>query len=200
MWFQNADGGCKMNDTRFWGILILAITFLIVAAYFLRKQNSFLNIREIVCDYWKMLSSFRHRVVFMATPISFGIGLALIAPITVSVLETICTAISILLGLLFATLGAIAGGNGQKEKVRPQTYSVVFNETINTILYLSCLSIADLMALFMGLALVPLYETLQQFCMGMLRLGGSVIVYALTFCIFLNCLIVIKRIARLMEK
>lgn len=124
----------------------------------------------------------------------------MIAPITVSVMETVCTAISILLGLLFATLGAIAGGNGQKEKVRPQTYSMVFNETINTILYLSCLSIADLMALFMGLALVPFYETLQQFCMGMLRFGGSFVVYALTFSIFLNCLIVIKRIARLMEK
>lgn len=189
-----------MNDTRFWGVLILAITFLIVAVYFLRKQNSFLNIREIACDYWKMLSSFRHRVVFMATPISFGIGLALIAPITVNVLETVCTAISILLGLLFATLGAIAGGNGQKEKSRPQTYSMVFNETINTILYLSCLSIADLMALFMGLVLVPLYETIQQCCMGVLRYGGSIIVYALTFSIFLNCLIVIKRIARLMEK
>ena len=39
-----------MNDIRFWGIPILATTFLIIAAYFLRKQNSFLNIREIVYD------------------------------------------------------------------------------------------------------------------------------------------------------
>ena len=111
-----------------------------------------------------------------------------------------CTAISILLGLLFATLGAIAGGNGQKEKSYPKTYTIVFNETINMILYLSCLSIADLMILFMGLGLVPLYGTLQQNGIELLRSLGSVIIYALTFSIFLNCLIVIKRIARLLTK
>lgn len=189
-----------MNDTCVWGVLILAITILIVAGYFLRKQNSFLNIREIVRDYCKMLPSFCHRVVFMITPISFGTGLALIAPITVSVMETTCTAISILLGLLFATLGAIAGGNSQKEKAHPKTYTTVFNETINVILYLSCLSIADLMILFMGLALVPWHGTLQQNSIDLLRLLGSIMVYALTFSIFLNCLIVIKRIARLLTK
>ena len=189
-----------MYNLRFWGVVILAITFLAIFCYFVRKENSFLNIREIVCDYWKMLSSFRHRLVFMVTPISFGIGLTLIQSVTVNVLETVCTAISILLGLLFATLGAIAGGNGQKEKSYPKTYTIVFNETINMILYLSCLSIADLMILFMGLVLVPLYETLQQNGIELLRSLGSVIIYALTFSIFLNCLIVIKRIARLLTK
>lgn len=67
-----------MSETHFCGALILAITFLLIIRYSLRKKNSFLNIREIVCDYWKMLSSLRHRVIFMATPISFGIGLTLI--------------------------------------------------------------------------------------------------------------------------
>lgn len=189
-----------MYNIRFWGVVILTITFLALFCYFVRKENSFLNIREIVCDYWKMLSSFRHRMVFMVTPAGFGIGLTLIQPITANVLETVCTAISILLGLLFATLGAIAGGNGQKEKSRPKTYTIVFNETINTILYLSCLSIADLMILFIGLVLTPLYEALQQNGIELLQILGSIIIYALTFSIFLNCLIVIKRIARLLTK
>ena len=101
----------------------------------------------------KCFLTLRHRVIFMATPISFGIGLTLISPISTSVLETVCTAISILLGLLFATLGAIASGNAKKEKDYP-AYGTVFNETINIILYLSCLSIADLVVLFIGLALV----------------------------------------------
>lgn len=144
-----------MSEIRFCGVLILAITFLLIVRYSLRKENSFLNIREIACDYWKMLSSLGHRVIFMATPISFGIGLTLISPISTSVLETVCTAISILLGLLFATLGAIASGNEKKKKGYP-AYGTVFNETINTILYLSCLSITDLVVLFIGLALVPL--------------------------------------------
>ena len=184
-----------MSETHFCGALILAITFLLIIRYSLRKKNSFLNIREIVGDYWKMLSSLRHRVIFMATPISFGIGLTLISPIRTSVLETVCTAISILLGLLFATLGAIASGN---EKKGYPAYGTVFNETINTILYLSCLSITDLVVLFMGLALVPLYGALQQNCIAILHFIGSVTVYSLTFSIFLNCLIVIKRIARLL--
>ena len=186
-----------MSETHFCGALILAITFLLIIRYSLRKKNSFLNIREIVCDYWKMLSSLRHRVIFMATPISFGIGLTLISPISTSVLETVCTAISILLGLLFATLGAIASGNEKKKKGYP-AYGTVFNETINTILYLSCLSITDLVVLFMGLALVPLYGALQRNCIAILHFIGSVTVYSLTFSIFLNCLIVIKRIARLL--
>ena len=169
-----------MSETRFWGVLILSITFLLIVRYSLRKENSFLNIREIVCDYWKMLSSLRHRVIFMATPISFGIGLT-----------------SILLGLLFATLGAIASGNEKREKNYP-AYDTVFNETINTILYLSCLSITDLVVLFIGLTLVPLYGTLPQNCIAVLHSIGSVTVYSLTFSIFLNCLIVIKRIARLL--
>ena len=186
-----------MSETHFCGALILAITFLLIIRYSLRKKNSFLNIREIVCDYWKMLSSLRHRIIFMATPISFGIGLTLISPISASVLETVCTAISILLGLLFATLGAIASGNEKKKKGYP-AYSTVFNETINTILYLSCLSITDLVVLFMGLALVPLSGTFQQSCIAVLHSIGSITVYSLTFSIFLNCLIVIKRITRLL--
>ena len=186
-----------MSEIRFCGVLILAITFLLIIRYSLRKKNSFLNIREIACDYWKMLSSLGHRVIFMATPISFGIGLTLISPISTSVLETVCTAISILLGLLFATLGAIASGNEKKKKGYP-AYGTVFNETINTILYLSCLSIADLVVLFIGLALVPLSGTLPQSCIAVLHSIGSVTVYSLTFSIFLNCLIVIKRIARLL--
>ena len=185
-----------MSEIRFCGVLILAITFLLIVRYSLRKENSFLNIREIACDYWKMLSSLGHRVIFMATPISFGIGLTLISPISTSVLETVCTAISILLGL-FATLGAIASGNAKKEKDYP-AYGTVFNETINIILYLSCLSIADLVVLFIGLALVPLSGTLPQSCIAVLHSIGSVTVYSLTFSIFLNCLIVIKRIARLL--
>ena len=164
-----------MSETHFCGALILAITFLLIIRYSLRKKNSFLNIREIVCDYWKMLSSL----------------------ISTSVLETVCTAISILLGLLFATLGAIASGNEKKKKCYP-AYGTVFNETINTILYLSCLSITDLVVLFMGLALVPLYGALPQSCIAVLHSIGSVTVYSLTFSIFLNCLIVIKRIARLL--
>ena len=52
-----------MSETHFCGALILAITFLLIIRYSLRKKNSFLNIREIVCDYWKMLSSLRHRVM-----------------------------------------------------------------------------------------------------------------------------------------
>lgn len=186
-----------MSETHFCGVLILAITFLLIVRYSLRKENSFLNIREIACDYWKMLSSLRHRVIFMATPISFGIGLTLISPISTSVLETVCTAISILLGLLFATLGAIASGNEKKKKGYP-AYGTVFNETINIILYLSCLSITDLVVLFIGLALVPLSGTLPQSCIAVLHSTGSVTVYSLTFSIFLNCLIVIKRVARLL--
>lgn len=189
-----------MRNMYLWGVSILAITILIIVAYLLRKQNTFFNLREIVCSYWKMLASFWHRVVFIIMPFSFGLGLALVAPITVSVLETTCTVISILLGLLFATLGAIASGNSKKEKIYPNTYNVVLDETINTILYLSCLSIVDLIILFTGLALEPLYKILQQSYIEVLRLAGSIIVYALTFAIFLNCLIVIKRIGRLLKR
>lgn len=50
-----------MSEIRFCGVLILAITFLLIVRYSLRKENSFLNIREIACDYWKMLSSLGHK-------------------------------------------------------------------------------------------------------------------------------------------
>lgn len=36
-----------MSETHFCGALILAITFLLIIRYSLRKKNSFLNIREI---------------------------------------------------------------------------------------------------------------------------------------------------------
>ena len=125
-----------MSETHFCGALILAITFLLIIRYSLRKKNSFLNIREIVCDYWKMLSSLRHRVIFMATPISFGIGLTLISPIRTSVLETVCTAISILLGLLFATLGAIA--SGKRKRVILLTVQCSMRQSTPYYIYLAC--------------------------------------------------------------
>ena len=94
-----------MRNMYLWGVSILAITILIIVAYLLRKQNTFFNLREIVCSYWKMLASFWHRVVFIIMPFSFGLGLALVTPITVSVLETTCTVISILLGAIFIIIG-----------------------------------------------------------------------------------------------
>ena len=62
-----------MSETHFCGALILAITFLLIIRYSLRKKNSFLNIREIVCDYWKMLSSLGHRVILWQHQIALAL-------------------------------------------------------------------------------------------------------------------------------
>lgn len=56
-----------MSEIRFCGVLILAITFLLIVRYSLRKENSFLNIREIASKLFEdSRQLYRHRNAFQS--------------------------------------------------------------------------------------------------------------------------------------
>lgn len=189
------------GNRQFVGIVLIAAGLCIIVGYLCFCKQPFVNVVEIQRKYLKSLGSKREKLVFCGSPFVLGIGFTLWAPLSRSVSEVICTVVSILLGLLFATLGALASFSFSTKTPDPQyRYAIAFNDTINIILYLACLSVVNLFWLIFGLVFSEyLFETISGLWLS-IRFVDSILIYSLSFALLLNCLVVIKRISRLIQK
>ena len=183
------------------GIAFVSVGLCIIAGYFCFSKQPFVNVGEIGRKYWESLKSKRERLVFFGAPLILGMGFSFISPLSRSVSEVICTVISILLGILFATLGALASFSSSTQTSDPQhRYANAFNDTINIILYLACLSVVNLFLLIVGLVYSEyLFDAISGLWPS-IRFVDSIFIYSLSFALLLNCLVVIKRISRLIQK
>lgn len=182
-------------------VILIAAGLCIIVGYLCFSKQPFVNVVEIRQKYLKSLGSKREKLVFCGSPFVLGIGVALWAPLSYSVSEVICTIVSILLGFLFATLGALASFSSSiKTPDSQHRYAIAFNDTVNIILYLACLSVINLFLLIVGLVFSEyLFDTASGLWLY-IRFFDSIIIYALSFALLLNCLVVIKRISRLIQK
>lgn len=180
------------------GLILLLFSALILIFYIFFSKWPFVNVREIIQNYWRLFdSSPIHRFIFFVIPCLIGIGLALLFPINYEIVETVCTAVSILLGLLFAALGALMGiYETTKSSPTNLTQKKVFNETMSAVLYVSVLAVATLSLSFFSIIASNSLNLFKSY-IPILRFIGGVSIYSFLFSILLNCLIVFKRVSRL---
>lgn len=189
--------------TQLLGMALIALAVLYVLFYIFIKKYHFVNIKEIYQDYKKMFHRSKSDFyAFTIIPLLAAIGVELSFSINSQIVELICTTVSILLGLLFATLGVLASipassdsNNFETNQGRKQTYKCVYQQSVQLILYLGVLSIAELIFLFAAIIISSSSYQMPTSIYNWLRLFGSIVIYYLAFSILLNCLIVFKRIS-----
>lgn len=189
--------------TQLVGMALIGLAVLYVLFYVFIKKYRFVNIKEIYQDYKKIFHRSKSDFyAFTLIPLFAAIGVTLVFSINSQIVELICTTVSILLGLLFATLGVLASipvssgsSNSETNQRRKQTYKCVYQQSVQLILYLGVLSIAELIFLFAAIIISSSSYQIVAFVYSWLRLFGSIVIYYLAFSILLNCLIVFKRIS-----
>lgn len=96
--------------TQIIGIILIGLAIVYILYYIFVKKYHFVNIKEIFQDYKQMFHRSKSDLyAFTLIPLFTAIGVTLIFSINSQIVELICTTVSILLGLLFATLGVLAG-------------------------------------------------------------------------------------------
>lgn len=195
------------------GWVLIVISALWCVKKTVISNSDFVNIKEITSKYLSIFNQNISDIVFyLFMPCIFGVGVSLVFPASLSIIESISTTVSILLGLLFAVLGALASfrvPDLPEEKtskierlIQIQDYNVVFNETIYLILFLALLSVTELLIDLIGIAVLESnYSSIMPVILRKsFKIIGSSLVYCVVFSIFLNCLVIIKRIGRLIAK
>lgn len=195
------------------GTILVIISLIWMFFYIYVNNLGFIDAKEICKNYFEIFNgSITDKVFFLFCPLFLACGIAFLFPATTSAMELICTTVSILLGLLFASLGALASfrspdvNDKNKSKVdiesRIKKYNIVFNETIYLILFLALLSVAELFSIFIGI-IISSNGSINKFITAFshpLKVLGSIVVYYLAFSILLNSLMVLKRIGKLIKK
>lgn len=193
--------------TQIIGIILIGLAIVYILYYIFVKKYHFVNIKEIFRDYNQMFHRSKSDLyAFTLIPLFTAIGVTLIFSINSQIVELICTTVSILLGLLFATLGVLAGitppdvSNDETQQGQKQIYKRVYQQTVQLILYLGVLSIAELIFLFAAIIVSSGSNRIPVSLYSCLRFVGSIIIYYLAFSILLNCLIVFKRISLIIKE
>ena len=190
------------------GIALIAFAIIYILFYIFIKKYDFVNIKEIYKDYKKIFHQSKSDLyAFTLIPLFGAIGVTLTFNINSQIVELICTTVSILLGLLFATLGVLASipspratNNDERQQAKKQTYKCVYQQSVQLILYLGVLSITELILLFAAIIISSSSFQIPVFLYNWLRLLGSIAIYDLAFSILLNCLIVFKRISLIIKE
>lgn len=190
------------------GIILIVLAILYFLFYIFLKKYPFVNIKEICRDYTQMFNQSKSDLyTFTIIPLFPAIGISLIFSINSQIVELICTTVSILLGLLFATLGVLASiptspaaNEAEEQSTKLETYKNVYHQTVQLILYLGVLSIAELIFLFAAIIVSSGSNQIPPFLYSCLRFVGSIFIYYLAFSILLNCLIVFKRISLIIKE
>lgn len=198
---------------KYWlGLFLIGISIAYSVFYAFFKKYPFVNIRKIITKYKEIFNKSNSDLyAFILIPLFAAIGVTLSFSINTPIVELICTTVSILLGLLFATLGVLASitppsidqesvkrSGASREKITQ--YRTVYNQTVQLILYLGLLSITELVCVFAAIIASSNYYKIPDELYYSMKISGSIIIYYLAFSILLNCLIVLKRISIIIQK
>jgi len=194
------------------GLILIAVSVIYSVCYVFFKKYPFVNVGEILEQYKNIFNKSKSDFyAFIFIPLFSSVGVTLSFSLNVDTVELICTTVSILLGLLFATLGVLASitpqsihdKDAQQDpalKERRTRYRRVYDQTVQLILYLGFLSIVELICVFAAIIVSSNSCKIPDEMYKGMEVLGSVIVYYLAFSILLNCLIVLKRISTIIAE
>lgn len=194
------------------GLMLIAVSVIYSVFYVFFKKFPFVSVGKILKQYKNIFNKSKSDFyAFMLIPLFSSVGVTLSFSLNVDTVELICTTVSILLGLLFATLGVLASitprsihdEDAQQDtalKERRIRYRRVYDQTVQLILYLGFLSIVELVCVFATIIVSSNSCKIPDEVYNGMKVLGSVIIYYLAFSILLNCLIVLKRISAVIEE
>ncbi len=169
-------------------VLFIASGIILLVA-FSRKNNNFLDVRDIVAEQFKMLANSKWQfIVFYVTPLLLALAVRNYALVDATIVGNIVVVLSLLISMLFGCLSVLSAFPKKDEK-----YTKVLRQTVNTIAFECVFCILALLLSFVVLFIGELES-------NMISQIISVLVYYFIFAVFLNLFIVIKRLKRLFDK
>ena len=184
------------------GLIMLVLFVILMMLNFLKKHETFFNLREIVRHHLSLFDECKYQnVVFYGFPLLFAIGLALIYEADESFYSEISVVIGILLSMLLAILSILTGfdfstveNKTQKEKVQK-----VVSETINAIVFDTVLCIFMMVYVLSIIVIsgvdcswIPIDMTIVKACV-------SGLAYYVFTVILLTLLLIVKHMSKIIE-
>lgn len=190
-----------MDTIQIVAFLLIIIAFFCILIYALRKDSNYIDMREIVKGHFDIFKEESGKkqggqiFVFFVVPLFLATGIALSKQINSSMMEILSLVVSVFLSMLFAMFSIIISfvQNKMPDKVRTKKYHKTIEDAKRSILFESFVCILLLILLFvygfLGSNVLKTY-----ICIGFVL---SVLIFYLTFVLFLNAFIVIKRLSAL---
>lgn len=164
--------------------VILFICFALLVWYGIEKSDNFIDLKNIFIQYWVMLKHTKHKLVFCVLPFIMSTCLTSMHIADIKLINIIMVIISILIAILFSVLSIIYG---MADKIKDKK---VLKEICNVINLNAVLCVFD-----MCFGLGATFCKIEVLCYVF-----SVFIYYLFIMVLLNCLIIFKRLNKLISK
>lgn len=207
-----------MNWFSYLSYITIGSGILWVILYGLKKNNNFINVREIITNNFdiyrekqislsiseksKKKSSKRkktHTYIFLAlAPLLLAVGTVPLSPLTSDRLEVLITAIAIFIGFFFALLAMVDNKykKSDENNSRQERINLVLDETMKIITFECLMSIFILVSSVAAYFLGSEMASISRYFVYI----GSGIIYYLMFMMLLHLFIILKRISKLIGK
>lgn len=181
----------------FMGATMSTIAILLIILSIFTKRDGFFNIKQLTKDYFALFNkSKKHHIVFWGYPMILSIGVSLMYDARAVFFDNLCIVLSIILSMLFSVLAIITNFNYDKNASTPKDTQIirVVRETSTAIIFTSLLCIVLLIYCITMLVIQDCNFKID----GLSRLLGGIAYYMSTV-LFLNVLLVIKRIGKIID-
>lgn len=175
------------------GLIIIFISFILIIVMLLR--NEFIDLSKIFVNYRKVFKDNKLILPFFILPMMLGKGLGLIYSINKDLLIQILVVLSIILSMLFAMFSIIISKDySHCNDIKKDKVTKVVMETENVILFEVIISVILMILIIIDYAI-------NDYIVKILYLNIAInsLLYSLLIFVFLNLLIIMKRIGRLID-
>ena len=175
-----------------WSLFLLVLPIAILAIYFTKKNNNFFDIRNIFRQHISIFNGNMVQLfVFFAIPLMLATGVTRIRLVDEKIISNLNIILSIFISMFFAMLSILCSISINNDKISEKK-KLLFNETINSILF-ECVISVSLLIISFAIFILDSYDFSRLLC------AISLLVYYLLFVIILNIFIIIKRLSKLLS-
>lgn len=191
-----------MPIDKFIGIILSAISLMLIAVLLFKKEEPYFNFREILKNHFALFAKCKSQYwVFYFLPLLLSIGLSLLFTVNSNFFSHLGVVLSIILSMMLALLAILCDYDFSKFKddTQRRNAETSVKQTINAILFCCIVGIALLLEGFIVIAMSGKTFNWIPFDFSICKTIISVFSYYLLIVVLMNLLLIIKNISKIIE-
>lgn len=184
------------------GIILSVISTMLIAVLLFKKKEPFFNFREILKDHFSLFAKCKSQyVVFYFLPLLLSVGLTLLFTVNSSFFSHLGVVLSIILSMMLALLAILCDYDFSKfmDDNQRNNAETSVKQTINAIMFCCIIGIILLLEGFIVIAMSGKTYDWFPFDLTICKIIVSACSYYLLIIVFLNLLLIIKNISKIIE-
>ena len=184
------------------GIILAAISLILIAVLLFKKEEPYFNLREIIQEHLALFKECKTQYfIFYFLPLLLSIGLSLLFTVNYDFFSHLGVVLSIILSMMLAILAILCDYDFSKFEDEDQRSKAELSvkQTINAILFCCIIGIALLMEGFIIIAMSGKTFNWLPFNFSICKIIVSVFSYYMLIVVLLNLLLIIKNISKIIE-